>query len=322
MKALITGATGFIGQHLVRELDRRGWGLRILIHHQSLDDPPELERVQGDITDPSNLEDMMSGVDAVFHLAAALGASLLGPEGFARVNAQGTANMLDAAQKAGVGTFVHFSSAGVLGHVESDAAAPEDFPCRPRDHYDRTKLEGERVALRKADSGQRVVIVRPGWVYGPGDLRTFKLVRAIARKNFVLVTRGQALQTPVYIDDLIQGVLLAAEKGTPGGVYHLAGPELLTVRQIVDTIAAATGSRVPRWTLPLFPVQVAAWKLEMLYRLFGKEAPLTRGKLAFFIHPKPLASDLARRELGYAPSTDLATGMANAVDWYRAQGWL
>ena len=324
MKALITGAAGFIGQHLVRELDRRGWDLRILIHRRSLDDPPGLELVRGDITDPSSLEDIMSGVDVVFHLAAALGASRLGLEGFARVNAQGTENMLEAAQKAGVGTFVHFSSAGVLGHVTSDAAASEDHPCRPRDFYDRTKLEGERLALQRGESGQRVVIVRPGWVYGPGDRRTFKLIRAIAGKNFVLVTRGQTLQTPVYIEDLIQGVLLAADKGTPGGLYHLAGPELLTVREIVDTIAAAagTGTGVPRWTLPLFPVKVAAWKLEMLYRLFGKEAPLTRGKLAFFIHPKPLASDRARRELGYAPSTDLATGMAAAVAWYRAQGWL
>jgi len=322
MKALITGATGFIGRHLVRELDRRGWDLRILIHNQSLDDPPGLELVQGDITDPASLEDTMSGVDVVFHLAAALGASLLGPGGFARVNAQGTGNMLDAAHKAGVGTFVHFSSAGVLGHVEKQAAATEDLPCRPLDHYDRTKLEGERLALGKADSGQRVVIVRPGWVYGPGDRRTFKLIRAIAKKKFVLVTRGKALQTPVYIDDLIRGVLQAADQGAPGGVYHLAGPELLTVREIVDTIADAAGTRVPCWTLPLFPVKVAAWKLEVLYRLLGREAPLTRGKLAFFIHPKPLSSDKARKELGYSPLVDFQTGATRSIAWYRSQGWL
>jgi dihydroflavonol-4-reductase len=322
MKALVTGATGFIGRHLVRELARKGWNIRVLIHRSPVEESEGRELIQGDITDPASLENAMTGVDVVFHLAAALGASLLGPEGFARVNAQGTENMLDAARKAGVGTFIHFSSAGVLGHVGSNAAASEDFPCRPRDLYDRTKLEGERLAFEKADAGQRVVVVRPGWVYGPEDRRTFKLIRAIARKNFVLVTRGQALQTPVYIDDLIQGVLLAADRGTPGGVYHLAGPELLTVREIVDTIAAAAGTRVPRWTLPLFPVKVAAWKLEMLYRLFGREAPLTRGKLAFFIHPKPLDSTKARRELDYAPSTDLSTGMAAAVEWYRAQGWL
>jgi nucleoside-diphosphate-sugar epimerase len=322
MKALVTGASGFIGRHLVRELSRRGWDIRILIHRNTPEEPTGLELVRGDITDPASMENALTGVDTVFHLAAALGASLLGPEGFARVNVQGTAHMLDAARKAGVERFIHFSSAGVLGHVESKTAASEDFPCRPRDLYDRTKLEGERLALKEQSTGLNVVILRPGWVYGPGDRRTFKLIRAIAGKKFVLVTRGLALQTPVYIEDLIRGTMLAVERGSPGSVYHLAGPELLTVRRIVDTIAAAADTKVPRWTLPLFPVKVAAWKMEMLYRLMGKEAPITRGKLAFFIHPKPLSTAKARQELGYSPSTDLAAGMAKAIDWYRSQGWL
>jgi nucleoside-diphosphate-sugar epimerase len=322
MKALVTGASGFIGRHLVRELSRRSWDIRILIHRNTPEEPTGLELVRGDITDPASMENALTGVDTVFHLAAALGASLLGPEGFARVNAQGTAHMLDAARKAGIERFIHFSSAGVLGHVESKTAASEDFPCRPRDLYDRTKLEGERLALKEQSTGLNVVILRPGWVYGPGDRRTFKLIRAIAGKKFVLVTRGLALQTPVYIEDLIRGTMLAVERGSPGSVYHLAGPELLTVRRIVDTIAAAADTKVPRWTLPLFPVKVAAWKMEMLYRLMGKEAPITRGKLAFFIHPKPLSTAKARQELGYSPSTDLAAGMAKAIDWYRSQGWL
>jgi dihydroflavonol-4-reductase len=321
-KALVTGASGFIGRHLVRELVRRRWEVRVLAHERILDWPAECEVVRGDITAPSSLEGPLRDIGTVFHLAAALGASQLDRKGFARVNAQGTANLLSAAGSQGSTRFVHFSSAGVLGHVEAGMTADEETPCRPQDLYDRTKLEGERIALSGAAGGPEVIVVRPGWVYGPEDRRTFKLIGAIARRRFLLVTRGMAWQTPVYIDDLIRGVLLCAEQGAAGSVYHLSGPEVLTVREIVDIVAEAAGTRIPRFTLPLFPVKVAAWKLDKTFRLFKREAPLTMGKLAFFIHPKPLSSQKARQELGYAPPTDFRSGMARTVAWYRENGWL
>ena len=321
-RALVTGASGFIGRHLVRELVRRRWDVRILVHERTLDWPPECEAFQGDITDPTSLEKPLQNVDTVFHLAAALGASQLDRKGFARVNVQGTANLLSAARDQGSARFILFSSAGVLGRVEAGTTADEGTPCRPQDIYDQTKLDGERLALNDAAGGPGIVVVRPGWVYGPEDRRTLKLIRAIARKRFLLVTKGKAWQTPVYIDDLIQGVLLCAEKGGSGSTYHLSGPETLTVREIVDAIAAAAGTRVPRFTLPLFPVKVAAWKLDKTFRLFHREAPLTMGKLAFFIHPKPLSSRKARQELGYAPPTDFRTGMTRTIAWYRESGWL
>jgi dihydroflavonol-4-reductase len=322
-RALVTGASGFIGSHLVRELVRHGWQVRILSHTRTLDWPAECEVFSGDITDPASLRGPMGRVDTVFHLAAALGASPLDRQGFTRVNVSGTANLLAAARDHGAARVIHFSSAGVLGRVEPGKAADEATVCRPQDIYDRTKLEAERLVLEGGrKEGPDVVVVRPGWVYGPGDRRTFKLVRAIARGRFLLVTRGRAWQTPVFVDDLVQGTLLCAEKAPPGSLFHLAGPETLTVRQIVDTIASAAGTRIPRPTLPLFPVRVAAWKLDKAFRLFHREAPLTPGKLAFFIHPKPLSSRKAERELGYAPPTDFRTGMGRALAWYRENGWL
>jgi dihydroflavonol-4-reductase len=321
-RALVTGASGFIGSHLVRELVRRGWQIRILAHARVLDWPGECEVLQGDITEPASLREPLDQVDTVFHLAAALGASQLDRRGFARVNVSGTANLLSAARENGASRFVHFSSAGVLGRVAPDEIADEETACLPQDTYDRTKLEAERLVLGKAADGLSVVAVRPGWVYGPGDRRTFKLIQAIARRRFVLVTKGRAWQTPVFVDDLVQGTLLCAERAPSGSLFHLAGPETLTVRQIVDTIAAASGTRVPRPTLPLFPVRVAAWKLDKAFRLLHREAPLTPGKLAFFIHPKPLSSLKAQRELGYAPTTDFRTGMERAIAWYRENGWL
>lgn len=320
--AFITGASGFIGTQLAEELSRRGWHLRLLQHRSKLfwDQPHEI--VKGDLAAPDSYRGALDGTDVVFHLAAALGASLQNEDGFRRINTAGTANLLEAARKAGVRRFIHFSSAGVLGHVAGGEPADESTPCLPQNVYDRTKLEAEEEALAAARKGQNVVIIRPGWVYGPADRRTFKLIRAIARKRFILVTRGRARQTPVFVRDLILGVLLCLSRGRPGEIYHLAGDEVLTVRQMVETMASALDTGIPRLHLPLFPARIAARVLESSFRLIKREAPLTTGKLAFFIHPKPLAIQKARDECGFAPHTDFTTGMEQTVTWYRQNNWL
>lgn len=322
MKAFITGASGFIGTHLAEELLRRKWQVGALLHKHDVPRPQRFRICHGDINDAGALKDMFRGTDVLFHLAAALGASRIGKREFFKVNTQGTANVLKAAREAGIRRAVHFSSAGVLGSVKGNKAVEEDYPPSPQDVYDRSKLESERIALRYAKEGMDVVVVRPGWVYGPGDRRTFKLIKAIATKKFVLPIRGTTRQTPVYIDDLIMGVLLAEEKGMSGEVFHLAGREVLPVKDIVGHIAQATGVRFPSFPIPVFSLKAAAFILEKTFGLLKKEAPLTRGKLSFFIHPKPLSIRKAVNELGFSPRTDLKTGMCQTVEWYWKNGWL
>lgn len=322
MRAFITGGTGFIGRHLLQTLLRKRWSIRLLLHEKNVLETGEFEVVWGDIGNTSRLRESMKDVDVVFHLAAALGASLISPKEFFRVNAEGTDAVLSAAQEAGVRRVVHFSSAGVLGAVSTNEAADENWPPDPKDIYDRSKWEGEQIALRYARKGLDIVVIRPGWVYGPEDPRTFKLVKAIARKKFFLISRGKTRQTPVHINDLIAGILLCSEKGRSGEVYHLTGDEALTVKEIAAVIAEAAGVRIPSVSLPLYSVKAAAWCLDKGFRVFGKEAPLTPSKLAFFIHPKPLSIMKAQQELGYAPQIRFKDGIAQTVAWYRKQGWL
>jgi dihydroflavonol-4-reductase len=322
MKAFITGASGFIGSHLVRKLLEQNWHVSILRHEREIPGFEKCQVHQGDIRDPRTLKQMFKGTDVLFHMAAALGASRIDKEEFFRINAQGTQNVLQAAAEAGVKKSVHFSSAGVLGSVEENRPVMEDHPPFPRDIYDKTKREGEKIALRFAEKGENVVVVRPGWVYGPGDRRTFKLIKAVASRKFFLLTKGSTRQTPVYIDDLIQGILLCAEKAASGSIYHLAGKEDMTVKEIVTEIARSAGVPLYNFPMPLFILKVAAWKLETFFSLLGKEAPLTRGKLAFFIHPKPLSIQKARSELGYEPQWDFKAGIETAIAWYRQHGWL
>ena len=321
-RVFITGASGFVGGHLINALRREPRRIGVLSHRRRLPLFDACEAVSGDINDFPLLVRSLKDTDLLFHLASALGGSLIDPGEFARINIQGTDTVLRAADEAGVKTIVHFSSAGVLGKVPPGAVADEGHALNPQTVYDRTKCEGERIALRYAENGLDVRIVRPGWIYGPGDRRTFKLIRAVAKKRFLMVTRGTALQTPVYIDDLIRGALECAAKGGRGEIYNLSGEEALSVKTMVGTIAEAVGTRLPPVYLPLFPTGAAAWILEKSFRAFRKEAPLTRGKLAFFIHPKPLSIRKAARTLGYQPQVSFKEGMAAAVAWYRSQGWL
>ncbi len=322
MRAFVTGASGFIGTHLVQELLRQRWDVSVLLHHRPIAEQERIQVFRGDIRDSDILKEALKKTDVLFHLAAALGASLIHKREFFAINAEGTENVFKAARQAGVKRIIHFSSAGVLGSVKENRPAGEDYPLFPQDVYDQTKLEGERIALRHAKEGRHVVVVRPGWVYGPGDRRTFKLIKAIAKKRFILLTQGKVRQTPVHIDDLIRGVLLCTEKANTGAVFHLAGEDVLSVKEIVETIGEVTGTKIFCFPLPLFSVKAAAWKIEKVFSLFGKEAPLTRGKLAFFVHPKPLSIRKAKQDLGYAPQIDFKKGMEATVAWYRTHEWL
>ena len=322
MRALVTGASGFVGSRLVDRLLEGGWAVRAFDIGRRGPDRAGLEFVEGDIRDAALAGRAAEDVDVVFHLAAALGASRLGEKGFLAVNEGGTRVILNAALEKGVQRAVHFSSAGVLGHVKENLPAGEDHALDPRDAYDRTKLAGERAALEIGGKGLGVVVVRPGWAYGPGDRRTFKLIRSICRGRFIQVGRGLALQTPVYVDDLVRGALLAAEKGRTGEIYNLAGGEALTVRAMVETIASACGRKLPRLRIPMGPTRILAAMLGGAFGLIGKEAPLNPSRLAFFLHPKPLAIGKARMELGYAPETGFTDGMAVTAAWGRRAGWI
>ncbi|MHB8055047.1 MAG: NAD-dependent epimerase/dehydratase family protein [Candidatus Aminicenantales bacterium] len=322
MNAFVTGGAGFVGSRLCAALAAAGWKVKAFDLQARSDAAPGVEFISGDIRDAALLENAVAGTDVIFHLAAALGASRLGPDEFMAINAGGTRIIMGAARKNGVRRVVHFSSAGVLGHVRPGDVADEKYALDPQDVYDKTKLAGERAALEAAAAGLDVVVIRPGWLYGPGDQRTFKLIRSIARGRFIFPGKGSTLQSPTYIDDLIAGTILCADRGRAGEIYNIAGNDALPVRRMAETIAAAAGKRLPGFHLPMGPTRAAAAVLGKLFGLIGREAPLNPSRLAFFIHSKGLKIDKARAELGFEPKVDFPEGMARAIAWYRAAGWL
>ncbi len=322
MRAFLTGGSGFIGSHLIDALLTDGWQVAALAHRTPIRQAASVEVIAADIADRGALASGMKNADVVFHLAAALGSSLIGREEFFRINAAGTEAVLECARRAGVSRVVHFSSAGIFGSVKDGDVADEDYPASPILAYDHAKYAGEQAARRFAAQAMDVVIVRPGWAYGPGDRRTFKLIRLVAAGPPIMATKAAARQTPVYIGDLVEGVRLAARRGRRGEVYHLAGAEILTADEIIRAVAAAAGRRPPRFRLPTGPARLAAYLLEKAYGPLHKEPPLSRSKLSFFLHSKPLSIAKARRELGFSPSVDFAGGIRLTLDWYRQNRWL
>lgn len=324
-RVLVTGATGFTGSHLTRALVEQG-PVRVLVRsteraRQVL--PDAVEVVEGDITDRAVVARTIDGCRVVFHLAAAYREAGLPRRRYYEVHVTGTANLLDAACRAGVRRFVHVSTVGVHGHI-ADPPADETWPHRPGDVYQATKSEAERLALAfGAQHGLPVTVARPTAIYGPGDLRLLKLFRLIARRRFVMLGRGEVFYHMVYVTDLVAGLRLLAERPEAvGETFILGGPEYRTLNELVQLIAEAVGAPAPRRRFPVGPVRWAAALCEAVCQPLRIEPPLYRRRVDFFVKSRAFSIEKARRVLGYAPQVDLPTGIRRTAEWYRAHGYL
>jgi nucleoside-diphosphate-sugar epimerase len=275
------------------------------------------------VTDPSSVEAAMDRVEVVCHLASILGPSSTEESTFFRVNVGGTETVLQAARQAGVRFFLHCSSCGIYGSVEG-APVNEDSPPAPLDAYERSKQHAEDVAISYGGEKLPVCIVRPAWVYGPGDRRTCKLFRAIARRRLMLVGKAQNRQHPVYIDDVIEGLWLCLQRAahTAGRSYILAGSDIVTIEHLCTRIARAVSTPLPGLRVPIAAAKIAGVAAEWVWKRRGKEGPIDRSKVDFFIKHRAYDITRSRTELGFAPRVGLDDGLARAAAFYRKEGWL
>lgn len=328
MNVTVTGGTGFIGSRLASTCLARGDRVTVLGQANT---PAEAENagrleqsgirlVQGSITSSDVVADALAGAEVVFHLAAAQHEMNVPDQRFWDVNVGGTRNVLETAARLGVRRVVHGSTIGVYGALEG--TIDECTPPQPDNIYGVTKLEGERVALSVA-SPPTVVAIRIPEVYGPGDRRLLKLFRAIERNVFFTIGSGRNLHHPIFVDDLIEGFLLAAGAERAGGQLMLfAGPAAVTTDDMVSAIAAALGRPGARFAVPLLPFWYAAAAMELTLRPLGIQPPLHRRRMDFFRKSFALRSLRARELLGFEPRTGFAAGAKATADWYRSQGLL
>ena len=324
---MVTGATGFTGGYLARRLTANGHSVRALVRSREkgrvLADLG-IELVVGDVTDPDSLRPAMDGIELVYHLAGTFRRENISRKKVWAINCQGVQNMLDAAIAAGtVQRFIHCSTVGVHGGIKNPPAT-EETPYAPDDIYQASKAAGEKIAVHYMQQGQLpITIFRPGGIYGPGDTRFLKLFRPVKKRRFVMIGSGNVLYSLIYIDDLIDGILLCGtHPNAVGQVYILTGEPALTLNELAATVAEAVGAPAPKWHIPFSPVYLSSFVCEMVCKLIGLEPPLYRRRVDFFRNDRAFSVAKARGELGFAPQVDLKTGLARTARWYEAQGLL
>lgn len=327
MSTLVTGATGFLGCALVAELIKRQQAVRVLARddqkaRQQFGDAVTI--IPGDITDVEQVQQAVEGVSTIYHLAGRLYHPSIPEALYQQTHVEGTRTLLKACLgQAQLQRIVHASTTGVHGITGATPAA-EDAPFAPTNTYEATKLAGELLALRAYQKqGLPVTVIRPGLVYGPGDLHLLGFFVSIKKGLFRVIDGGKALLHPVYIDDLITAFLLCAEcPQAVGRSYNTAGEHPVSVRELATAIAHALGKKLPAGSIPLWLANLASDAFAVMPGMKGERAPLTRSRVQFLTSNRIYDITRARSELGYAPKVGLEEGMKLTASWYYKHHYL
>jgi dihydroflavonol-4-reductase len=330
MLAFVSGATGFLGSHVARVLVEQGAELRLLVRPTSdLRNIADLraDRVVGDLRDPASIEKAVSGCDVAFHVAADYRLWVRDSGAMYRSNVEGTRSLLESARKQHVKRIVYTSSVATMGFASGSnkgKVADEESPVTLADmigHYKRSKFMAEQVAVDAARSGVDVVIVNPTTPIGERDIKptpTGRIVVDFLKRKFpAYVETGLNL---VDATECARGHVQALEKGRTGERYILGG-ENLTLKQILDRLAAITGLPSPTVKLPYFFAFAAGVVDEMVTgRLLGREPRATidaarMGRKMMFV-----SSAKAERELGWR-TVPVDGALRRSVEWFRANGY-
>ncbi len=323
MKALVTGASGFIGRRLAGTLASRGHEVACLVRRTSSTAPLEemsVELVVGDLADRPSLERAVAGRDLVFHLAGAVQA--VDETAFGEANAGGTRNLVEACLGAAArpGRFVFVSSIAAAGPNPTERPATEDDPPRPASAYGRSKLAAERVVL---EAGARLpaTIVRPPNVLGPGSKELGRAIRLLRWRIVPAIGDGRPRTSIVDVDDLVEALILAA--GSPasiGRTYYVTDGRAYAWPEITAALAEEAGVRGPKARVPYRVQLLAAWLAEAAARRTGRPPLLTReivkaGRGRYWVYD----GSRIERELGFRPRFGMRESVRRAVQAARGQ---
>lgn len=336
---LITGATGFIGLHLVKSLVEKKNDVKCLVRRSASKEALDYlggqgaEVVYGDLLDRESLAEAVDGVETVFHLGG--GGRVGMPEDVCRkINVDGTRNILDACLKrGGVKKFIHVSTCVVMGDIKGDKPVDENYPCNPADMaYSKMKTEAEKIALSYKDRIPLVVVRLPG-VYGPPRVKSesdniggvtpaLMVISSIKNGQWRYVGDGKNMVHLFYIDDAVHGLELAAKYGRIGEVYIVGDKRSIMMEEMVETAARILNVDAPTGHIPARVAYFFAALFELKSKLFGGAPRMSREMVTGFTVNMNFDTSKARRELGYEPTVGLEEGMRRTYEWYKEQGYI
>ena len=315
--AFVTGGSGFIGGRLIRRLVAEGWSVRGLARSEAAAGAVAAagaEPVRGDVADPASLYEAVRGCELAFHAAAQVG-EWAPREQYERTNVVGTTNVLAACRAEGVRRLVHVGTEAALLAGQPLVNVDETAPLRPDSPspYCSTKARAEQAVRASNGDGLETVVVRPRFVWGPGDAVVLpSLVDAVKSGRFSWVGGGTHRTSTTHVDNVVEGLWLAATRGEPGGVWFVTDGEPVVFREFVTRLLATEGVEAPDRSAPAAVARAGAAVAETLWRalpLRGRP-PLTR--MAVWVSALECTIDIsrARRELGYEPVRTIDDGLA------------
>ncbi len=321
---LITGANGFVGSRLCRQLISDGYHVIAGIRRgcdDSLIKELKIERRYGDINQPETLPQMVTDVDYIVHNAGLVKAKSV--EQFAKVNQEGTKNILRAAeQNKNLKKFIYISSMAAAGPSEWGKPMTEEIPMHPITAYGRSKAAGETEALAFKDK-INIAIIRPPGVYGPGDIEMFSFFQTLSNRIKPYLGNWNRRIQLVHVDDLCYGISLALKSQTKSGsIYFIAESQSYKYSELVDYLRQAVGRVALPLYIPGFHLKLLAFFSENIMKALGKSPMFTVEKACEILENWEVSTEKARHELGYESRISFPEGARQTFHWYREEGWL
>lgn len=325
MKVFVTGATGFIGKHLVRKLCDKKIEVTALIRKNSnisgIANLNNLSFVQGDIENKTIL--IPKKCNAVIHLAAQLGQYGVPKSRFFAVNVEATKNLIISASDAKIKQFIFISTPGVTGI--GNRKVQETAPYNPRGIYEETKAIGEQETIRLcAEHKIPYTIIRPDFVYGEEDYRRISLYKRINNRSFLLPGKGTSFLHPTYVGDIINGIILTLNNPNAyNNIFNIAAEYDITSKEYLDTIALCFGKKIRTLPIPLKLLYAMAGIVELVSdQILHKDPFVTKSKIAFLNLDHSSDITKAKNILGYHPAYNFKEGIIRTVYWLKTEGLL
>lgn len=324
---LVTGATGFTGSFLVRRLVEMGVHVRAIARSSSDLTPFQglpIQWFRGEVHDQETVHAACQGVEYIFHVAAAYRQAKIKDEDYKNVHVESTKLLAySALRNPGFRRFVHVSTVGVHGHIDTPPA-DENYRFAPGDIYQRTKLEGELWIREFAkEKGLAISVVRPAAIMGPGDKRLLKVFRMAAKPIFPVLGFGKCLYHLIHVDDLVSSMILCSvHPAALNEVFICGNSEAIRLVDLGKIVAQFIGNRFFVLRVPVTPFFIAASICEALCKPFGIEPPIYRRRVSFFTKDRSFDTRKLREKLGFVPAYDNRSAIEATARWYVNHSWL
>lgn len=326
---LITGATGFLGKHIVPKLVEEGYHCKLLVRdlkksQNIFDASNNIEYIVGDITDSNRLTDIFRQenfkINYIIHLAALLGNWNISEKQIMDINYLGTKKLLESMPK--IKHFIFCSTPGVLGFDHKNA--DENLPYSPRSSYERSKVAAEK-AVQEICASRNIdwTIIRPDFVYGPEDIRRVPLYKKIRDRRMPLLGSGQSLLSPTYIKDVVGAFLKCiTNPEAKNNIFNISGAPI-TVQELFNLIARLQNTTLPHLKIPFFLCNAIAPACELLFKnILKKSPPITKSRVEFLTKHHSVNHDKAQKLLGYKPCFTTEEGMKKTLAWCKNENLL